>query len=149
MRYMEQNKLKKTLLFQIYHPLIIFWKMYPFYNFCQFFTVFGYILTLTQKLRCTKEIYDLDDSLAWKYIILGVYIANILLKFWVKVFLKKLFNGRHHLHDNYRHPVKKNVTSEKMPLGVWISHQIIPSMPRWFDEKISKIRPQNQKLRFF
>jgi hypothetical protein len=24
MRYMEQNKLKKTLLFQIYHPLIIF-----------------------------------------------------------------------------------------------------------------------------
>ena len=51
--------------------------MYPFYNFCQFFAIFTYILPLVQKLRCTKEIYDLDDSLAWKYIILGVYIANI------------------------------------------------------------------------
>ena len=90
MRYKEQNKFKKTLLFQIYHSLNFFWKMYPFYNFCQFFTIFGYILTLTQKLRCTKEIYDLDDSLAWKYIILGVYIANILLKFWAKVFLRKI-----------------------------------------------------------
>ena len=79
MRYKEQNKFKKTLFFQIYHSLIFFWKMYPFYNFCQFCTIFGYILTLTQKLRCTKEINDLDDSLAWKYIILGAYIANI---FW-------------------------------------------------------------------
>ena len=89
MRYKGQNKLKKTLLFQIYYSLIFFWKMHPFYNFCQFFTIFGYILPL-HKLRCTKEIYDLDDSVAWKYIILGVYIANILLKFWVKVFLKKI-----------------------------------------------------------
>ena len=90
-RYKEQNKFMKTLLFQIYHPLSCFWKMYPFYNFCQFFMIFGYILPLTQKLRCTKEMYDLDDSLAWKYIILGVYIANILLKFLVKVFLKFFF----------------------------------------------------------
>ena len=86
MSYKEQNKFKKTLLFQIYHSLNFFWKMYPFYNFYQFFTIFCYILPLTQKLGCTKEIYDLDDSFAWKYIILGVYIANIFLKFWVKVF---------------------------------------------------------------
>ena len=64
MRYKEQDKFKKTILFQIYYPLKNFWKIYPFYNFCQFFTIFGYILPLTQKLRCTKEIYDLDDSLA-------------------------------------------------------------------------------------
>ena len=89
MRYnKEQNEFKKTLLFQLYHSFKMLWKMYPFYKFCQFFTIFGCILTLTQKLMCTKEINDLDDSLAWKYIILGVYIANILLKFWVKVFLK-------------------------------------------------------------
>ena len=93
MMYKEQNEFKKTLLFQIYHSLNFFWKMYPFYNFCQFFTILGYILTLTQKLRCTKEINDLDDSLTWKYIILGVYVANILFKFWVKVFLKKKFDG--------------------------------------------------------
>ena len=90
MTYKEQNKFKKTLLFQIYHSLIFFSKMHSFYNFCNFFTIFGYILPLTQKLRCTKEIYDLDDSLSWKYIILGVYIANILLIFWAKVFLKKI-----------------------------------------------------------
>ena len=36
-----------------------------------------------------------------------------------------------------------------MPRGFWISHQMMPSMPWWFDEKISKIHPQNQKLRFF
>ena len=138
MRCKEQIELKKTLLFQIYHSLKFFWKMCPFYNFCQFFTIFGFISTSAQKLRCTKEIYYLDDSLAWKYIILGVYIANTLLKFWVKLFLKFFFDSRHHLHDNYRHPVKKNVTSEKMPLVVWISHQIIPSMPRWFDKKSAK-----------
>ena len=115
MRYKEQNKFKKTLNFQIYHSLIFFFcKMYPFNHFCHFFTIFGYILTLTQKLRCTKEIYGLDDSLAWKYIILGVYIANILLKFWAIVFLKKMFDSRRHLHDNYRHPVKKTLTSEKI-----------------------------------
>ena len=89
MRYKEQNKFKKTLIFQIYHLLEFFWKMCPFYNFCQFFTILGFISTLTQKLGCTKEIYYLDDSCAWKYIILGKYIANILLKFWVKAFLKK------------------------------------------------------------
>ena len=65
-----------------------FLKNVPILQFLSIFTIFGYILTLTQKLMCTKEINDLDDFLAWKYIILGVYKANILLKFWVKVFLK-------------------------------------------------------------
>ena len=64
MRYKEQNKFKKTLLFQIYHSLNFFLKNVPILQFLSIFTIFGYILPLTQKLRCTKEIYDLDDSLA-------------------------------------------------------------------------------------
>ena len=64
-------------------------------------------------------------------------------------FYKNFFHDPFNLHDNYRHPVKKNVTSEQMLLRFWISHQMIPSMPWWYDEKISKIHPQNQKLRFF
>ena len=115
MRYKEQNKSKKTLLFQIYHCLNFFEKMFPFYNFCQFFTIFGYILPLTQKLRCTKEIYDLDDSLTWKYIILGVYIANILLKFWVKVFLNFFFSTADIIYMIITDILLKNVTSEKCP----------------------------------
>ena len=124
--------------------------MYPFYNFCQFFTIFGYIFPLTQKLRCTKEIYDLDDSFAWKCIIIRSVYSNypfeILSKSIFEIFFSTADNICMIITDI---PLKKNVTSEKMPLGVWISHQIISSMPRWFDEKISKIPSQNQKLHFF
>ena len=48
------------------HYIRSVYSKYLFEIFFQLFTIFGYILPLTQKLRCTKEIYDLDDYLAWK-----------------------------------------------------------------------------------
>ena len=95
MKYKEQSEFKKTLLFQIYHSLNLFWKMYPFYNFCQFFTIFGYILHLTQKLRCTKEIYDLDDSLAWK----KHYIRSLYSKYLFEILSKSIFENNYSIAD--------------------------------------------------
>ena len=69
MMYKEQNKIKNTILFQNYHPFKFFWKKYPFYNFCWIFAILDQFLTLMQKFKFIKWIYDLDDSLAWKYIV--------------------------------------------------------------------------------
>ena len=140
MRYKEQNKLKKTLLFQIYHSLIFFEK-------CTHFTIFVIFLRfcLYFAFDAKIKVYKRNLWSRWFFGMKEHYIRSVYCKYPFEILSKSIFefffDSRHHLHDNYRHPVKKNVTSEKMPLGVWISHQIISSMSRWFDEKISKIRP--------
>ena len=55
MRYNEQNKFKKTLLFQIYHSIIFFWKTHPFYNFCQFFYDFWLYFDFDAKIKVYKR----------------------------------------------------------------------------------------------
>ena len=61
MRYKKQNELKKHLTFQIYHPFNFFENV----TILQFLSIsyhFWLYLTLMQKLRYTKGIYDLGDS---------------------------------------------------------------------------------------
>ena len=91
MRYREQNKFKKTLLFQIYHSLIFFFlKNVPI---LQFLSIFFYDFWLYFASDAKIKVYKRNLWSRWFFgmkvhFILRVYVANILLKFWVKVFLK-------------------------------------------------------------
>ena len=144
-----KNEFKKNLTFSNLLFFNFFLKNVPILKFLSIFYDFWLYFAFDAKIKVYKRYL----WFRWFFGMKVHYIRSVYSKYLFENLSKSIFEFFFSTADIICMIITdiplKNVTSEKMSLGVWISHQIIPAMPRWFDEKISKIRLQNQKLHFF